>query len=254
MFHKVPYLSTIFFMLFLCGISIAIVCVLKIANIFALFGYHMFKRNYLWLKDVKIFLISFYAYTIILMIYNLVIAYRSTAIVSLNRRSRIYCLDSSLVQKILLVINHLTLITVFGLSMIVTVIVFVFTTLKSLCTDGANVPKTLPLDPYKIGFNPGEIGQLLDLREFAPLIKLRSNETMYLYLQNDSLKTFCDDYVSILYVYNLIFFGASILLFYAMLNIVLTYSFNISRNVTKKKLQELIYLNGNELNELNPKN
>ena len=221
-----------------------------------LFTFYLFIKLFsltLRLKEVQIFLVSFYVYTIFLMGYNLVLACRSTAIVTLNRSSRIYCLDSSLVQKILYLVNHLTLYIMFALTLIVTIIVFTFTILKSLCNEGSNVPKTMPLDPYKIGFNPGEIGQYLDLREFTPLINLRSNETMYLYFQNDRLKILCDDYVSTLYVYNIIFFASQILTIYTMFNIVTTYSFNISRNITKKKLQELYFLNNNELCQLNPK-
>lgn len=254
MFLKVPYLSLIFFMLFLCGVIIDMVCVLKMANIFALLGYDMFKRNYLWLRDLKIFIVSFYAYTILLMAYNLVIAVRCTGIVTvaINRQSRIYCLDSAIVQKILLILNHLTLLATFTLTLAITILTFILTTLKALCIEGSNVPKMLPVDPYKIGFNPGELGQALDMREFTPLVGLRSNETMYLYLKGDKLKTFCDDYVTILYLYNLFFFGASILALYAMFNIVLTFGYNLSRNVTKKKLQELYFLNSSELSELNP--
>ena len=48
MFLKVPYLSIVFYLLFLCGISVSIFCVVKADNIFALFGYDLFKRNYIW--------------------------------------------------------------------------------------------------------------------------------------------------------------------------------------------------------------
>lgn len=251
MFLKTPYISIVFYMMLITGIVINIFSVIKISNIFALFGYDMFLRPCLWLKEVKIFLISFYVYNVLLMTYNLMIGFRSTAIVSLNRTERFYCLDSSIIQKILYLVNHLTFIFTFALTLIVTIIVFIFATLKALCVDGSNVPRTYPLDPYKMGYNPGEIGQYLDLRGFQPLVGLRSNETIYLYFANDRLKRFCDDYVSILYVYNLIFFASSILVVYAMFNIIVTYSFNMSRNCTKKKLQELIFLNSNELSALN---
>lgn len=220
-----------------------------------------FKFNFLIflfvrLRDLKIFVIAYYAYTILLMSYNLIIAFRCTDIVSvsMNRRQRIYCLDSAIVQKILYFVNHLTLMTTFAVTVLITLIIFIFTTLKELCTSGSNVPKMMPLDPYKIGFNPGELGQALDMREFVPLIGLRSNETMYLYLQNDRLKTFCDDYISMLFLFNFINFVASLITLYAMFNIVLTFAFNLSRNVTMKKFQELYFLNSSELSELNPNN
>lgn len=257
MFLKVPYLSIIFYMLFLAGISINIFCVIKASLIFQKFSYDMFKRDYIWLRDLKIFVVAYYAYTILLMTYNLVIAFRCTGIVSVTmnyRRERIYCLDSAIVQKILYFVNHLTLMSTFAVTLFVTLLIFIFTTLKELCTSGSNVPKMMPLDPYKIGISPGELGQALDMREFVPLIGLRSNETMYLYFQNDRLKTFCDDYISMLFLFNLINFIASIITLYAMFNIVLTFGFNLSRNVTKKKLQELYYLHNSELSELQPNN
>lgn len=208
------------------------------------------------LRDLKIFVVAYYAYTILLMSYNLLIAFRCTDIVSvrMNRQQRIYCLDSAIVQKILYFVNHLTLMTTFAVTVFITLLIFIFTTLKELCTSGSNVPKMMPLDPYKIGYNPGELGQALDMREFVPLIGLRSNETMYLYLQNDRLKTFCDDYISMLFLFNFINFVASLFTLYAMFNIVLTFGFNLSRNVTMKKFQELYFLNSSELSELNPNN
>lgn len=186
------------------------------------------------------------------MTYNLVIGFRSTGIVEMKKRHKVYCVDSSLVHKILYFVNHITMIAVFAISVIVSIIAFSVWTLTRLCTDGSNVPKTMPVEGYKVGYNPGEIGQYLDLKEFAPLIHLRNNETIFLYFENDRLKIFCDDYVSMLYLYNLIYFAASMVVIYAFFNMILTYSFNISRNFTKTKCEELFYLsNASEMRTLN---
>lgn len=186
------------------------------------------------------------------MTYNLSVSFRTTGIVTLKKRHKVFCLDSSLVQKILYAVNHLTMLAVFFVSVVVSIITFIFWTLTRLCIDGSNVPKTMPLESFQVGYNPGEIGQHLDLKEFAPLLKLRNNETIFLYFENDRLKTFCDDYVSMLYVYNLIYFAATMVVIYSTYNIMVLYSFNISRNFVKTKYEELIYINKNEMAVLNP--
>lgn len=181
------------------------------------------------------------------MTFNVIVAFRFTDIVAIKQKRPIFCLDSSLVQKILFLVNHLTMLIMFALTSVVTIIMFVFVTLKGLCTDGSNALNIPPEDAFKKGFAPGEIGQFLDLREYSPLIYLRTNETQFLYFKDDRLKMFCDDYVSMLFLYNLFYFISSLVMFYSIYNIIMVSSINLSRYLCTNKLQEIYSLNAHEM-------
>lgn len=222
------------------------------------------RRNKNWLlnrfvpnrlRDLKIVMICFYCYITTVMLFNVIIGFRTSGIVSFrqpkNRRShQIYCLDSQLVHHTLFFVNHISIIVTFTLTLIVSILAFIFTTLHQLCVQGTNVSRLVLLDPYKIGIAPGEIGQLLDLRSFTPLIGLRTNETHYLYLESERLKIFCDDYVSIFYLYNLIYVASSLVTIYSMYNIVNQFGWNLSRKRAAKKMDELYMLRAHEMSEL----
>lgn len=112
-----------------------------------------------------------------------------------------------------------------------------------LCNDGTNVIKSLPRDSYPYNPSPGELGQFLDLREFAPIFKLRSNETQLLHFEKDRLKMLCDDYVSILYLYSIILFVSCLLTIYSTFVIHIIFNGNLKKNITKRYFTELTYYN-----------
>ncbi|XP_046914606.1 uncharacterized protein LOC124495294 [Dermatophagoides farinae] len=260
MFHKFPYGSLIFSMLFICGVSINIYCIIKLTNIYSLFAYDMLKRkDYLWIKDIRINLIVFYAITMMLICYNLVISFRITinsndAIstpITKKKSKRIYCLDSGIIQKIVFAINQLIMVAFFIVTMLIIIEFFVLWTLTHLCTDGSNIMRLMPQDQYKTDRLPGEMGQFLDLREFAPILGLRMNETQFLYFDNDRLKMFCDDYVSISYLYSIIFFISSLITYYSLVQLNILLASNISKDSIRKDFQDVMFLYFNDVALIN---
>ncbi|KAH9516064.1 Neuronal membrane glycoprotein M6-b [Dermatophagoides farinae] len=252
MFHKFPYGSLIFSMLFICGVSINIYCIIKLTNIYSLFAYDM-------IKDIRINLIVFYAITMMLICYNLVISFRITinsndAIstpITKKKSKRIYCLDSGIIQKIVFAINQLIMVAFFIVTMLIIIEFFVLWTLTHLCTDGSNIMRLMPQDQYKTDRLPGEMGQFLDLREFAPILGLRMNETQFLYFDNDRLKMFCDDYVSISYLYSIIFFISSLITYYSLVQLNILLASNISKDSIRKDFQDVMFLYFNDVALIN---
>ncbi|KAH7645842.1 protein yipf6 [Dermatophagoides farinae] len=240
--------------------SINIYCIIKLTNIYSLFAYDMLKRkDYLWIKDIRINLIVFYAITMMLICYNLVISFRITinsndAIstpITKKKSKRIYCLDSGIIQKIVFAINQLIMVAFFIVTMLIIIEFFVLWTLTHLCTDGSNIMRLMPQDQYKTDRLPGEMGQFLDLREFAPILGLRMNETQFLYFDNDRLKMFCDDYVSISYLYSIIFFISSLITYYSLVQLNILLASNISKDSIRKDFQDVMFLYFNDVALIN---
>src|SRR5688500_9703947 len=103
---------------------------------------YKFKRHLVWLKDVRIVLIVFYAYCAVLLFYDLLIAFRTSRPLSMKQmnKSRIYCVDSGIVQKILYAVNHISFLLFTCLTGVVSILFFIIIVLKSLCLYGSRVP------------------------------------------------------------------------------------------------------------------
>lgn len=207
------------------------------------------------IKDIRIGLIVFYVVTMLLICYNLIISFRITinsndaidSPLSKKKSKRIFCLDSGIIQKITFIVNQLFMVTLFTVTMFIIVEFFVLWTLTHLCTDGSNVMRLMPQDQYKSDRLPGQLGQFLDLREFSPILGLRMNETQFLYFENDRLKMFCDDYVSISYLYSIIFFISSIITYYSLVQLNILLSSNISKDSIRKDFQDVMFLYFNDV-------
>ncbi|KAF7488211.1 hypothetical protein SSS_00289 [Sarcoptes scabiei] len=219
--EQCPYGTSIFFIPFVCATAIQIVSIVNLANIFSKFSYDLLKNNYYWIKDLNIILITFSLYCLILGCYDLIVSFRSYTLTSRiasisKRKHHIYCLDSYVIKKIAFVINHLTVCLYFLLTLLIAIKMFVVWIVTKLCLDGSKFMLSMPQNPFNQNQEPGELGQFLDFRQFAPILKLRVNETQLLYFENDRLKMFCDDYVSIFHLYSIFLFITTLIILYSL--------------------------------------
>ena len=155
--------------------------------------------------------------------------------------------------KTVVVVNYLLFYFLVVLTIVVLVILFICYVLTSLCNEGTHliVNPQNPDWPYPTDTRPGQSPQYLDLRQFSPLLALRSNETQFLYFKDDRLKKLCGDYVSALMFHIILCSVGMTLLCAAFVNFLITLSVNWVRISAKQKYAEIMYLNGAEMTAFN---
>ena len=117
--------------------------------------------------------------------------------------------------------------------------------MSQLCSEG----KTLSESNLGNSFTSEirESNYELNLKLFAPILKLKKNETELLLFRDHRLKKLCVDYMSHLYLYIILTFAGFLLLLSGFLNFLINLSVNWARTTTNQKCAELMYINASEM-------
>lgn len=211
------------------------------------------------LSDLKVWYIVLAIVIAVIIVVNLIIGFATTG-KSTGRKASQWrtcgCSRSSTTTcliKTVFVFNYLLFYFLVVLTIVVLLILFICYVLTSLCNEGTHliVNPQNPEWPYPTDTRPGQSTQYLDLRQFSPLLALRSNETQFLYFKDDRLKKLCGDYVSALMFHIILCSIGMGLLSLAFLNFLITLSVNWVRISAKQKYAEIMYLNGAEMTAFN---
>ena len=195
----------------------------------------------------------------IIIVINLLIGFATTGSTARNKgKSCETCGCSSAsattcLIKTVFVVNYLLFCLLILLTIIVLITLFICYVLSNLCNEGAHMIVN-PVNaewPYPSDVRPGQSAQYIDLRQFSPLLALRSNETQFLYFKDDRLKKLCGDYVSALMFYIILCSVGMALMCSAFLNFLINLSVNWVRISAKQKYAEIMYLNGAEMTAFN---
>lgn len=155
---------------------------------------------------------------------------------------------TSCVVKTVFVVNYIIYYLVLAVTLALVVALFICYIMSRLCNEGRYVT----VSTHETGYIPPNINfaennQQIDLRQFAPLMSLRPNETNLLLFQNYRLKKLCIDYMSSLTFYVILGTVGFLLMCCGFMNCLINLSVNWVRISTKQKYAELIYINGAEM-------
>lgn len=252
---RIPYATILSTLISTCGLIIGLAALFDATTILERLTHDLLLRNYLLLNDLKVGYIFVALFIIIVIIFNLVIGFVATdqslyQAVDLPGHHRgnsrnccaVTCLKNSTAICLLqtfLAFNYI----IYYVLLIITIISFIalYTAYIAgvLCTQAPAV--NMVLDAHsKL---PNENDKLLDLRQFAPVIGLSSNETQLLYFRGQRLQKLCTDFVSKL-TFHVILCAIGFLLACAgFVNYLINFSVNSAKLSTKQKFNELMYLN-----------
>jgi len=104
---------------------------------------------------------------------------------------------TSCVVRSIFVLNYVIYYLIIAVTLALVIALFVCYVMSRLCNEGRYVT----VSTHETGFTPltsnvAEADQQIDLRQFAPLLHLRSNETNLLLFRDYRLKKLCIDYMS----------------------------------------------------------
>lgn len=234
---RIPYATIVSTLISTCGLAIGLMALYDATNILEHLTINLLKRNNLLLNDLKVGYIFVALFIIIVIIFNLAIGFVATdQSLDSPSRSRFKSSSAIVVLHCFLAFNYI----IYYLLLVITIISFIalYTNciLKILCTQAP-------------GYNwPTDDAQVLDLRQFAPVIGVQHNDSMLLYLRGPRLQSFCTDYVAKIHLHVILcsigFFSACA----GFVNYLINFSANSAKLSTKQKIAELIYLNS----ELSP--
>lgn len=257
---RIPYATVLSTLISTCGLIIGLAALFDTTSILERFTLELLQRNYLLLNDLKVAYIFVALFIIVIIIFNLVIGFVATdqslyrAIETNERNSgccAVTCIKSSTAICLLqtfLAFNYIIYYVLLAMTIISFIALYTTWIASALCLEAPNVNAVLDVHS-KI---PTEDSKLLDLRQFAPVIGLRSNETQLLYFQGQRLQRLCNDYVSKL-LFHLILCTIGFLLACAgFVNYLINFSVNSAKLSIKRKFTELAYLNS-ELSPLDGK-
>lgn len=153
------------------------------------------------------------------------------------------------VVKWIFVINYVVTMILFVTTVIFLIALFLCYIMTRLCNEGRFVTAS----SYERGYIPPNVDfaesdqQQIDMRQCAPILNLRSNETHLLIFQGHRLKKLCVDYMANLNFYTILSSIGFILMFTGFINYLINLSVNWARLSTKQKYAELVYINGAEM-------
>lgn len=167
-----------------------------------------------------------------------------------------YCSRNSTTNcliRFIALLNQLIFVLIFVIFILFTLITFTLYILRTLCNSvqiSNELEKTF--DNTTTSTEQYQQSHSINLRPFANLLELQSNETNLLVFEDIRLKTLCRDYISTLILYDLISFLGIFLLFIGFYCYSINLTVNRIRIATYKKYTELLYLsNCTEMNAFN---
>lgn len=250
---RIPYATILSTLIATCGLIIGLAALLDSTTILERFSADLLKRNYLFLNDLKLAYVFVALFIVIVIIINLIIGFIATdqsiyrLLESPGRRQRsgcceVNCMKASTTSSILqtfLAFNYV----IYFLLLLATILSFIGLYTSYIATVLCNESPGINLDTIAHSKLPTEDNKLLDLRQFAPLINLKSNETELLYFQGQRFQRLCSDYVSKLTFHIVLCTIGFLLACSGFLTYLINFSVNAAKLNTKQKFSELIYLN-----------
>lgn len=204
------------------------------------------------LNDLKVVYVICAAVIGVLVATNLTIGFATTGRGEKAGRGGCKCGRGSAtgcVVKSVFVINYTVTMILFVTTVLFLIALFLCYIMTRLCNEGRFVTAS----SYDRGYIPPNIDfgesdqQQIDMRQFAPILNLRSNETHLLIFQSHRLKKLCVDYMANLNFYTILSSLGFILIFIGFINYLINLSVNWARLSTKQKYAELVYINGAEM-------
>ncbi|KAI1287611.1 hypothetical protein HDE_09908 [Halotydeus destructor] len=250
---KIPYGTITASLMATCGLVISTLALMHSTSITHRIFYELLHRNLLWFNDLKVVLVIFAAIIGVIIMVNVMVGFATTGKGDEMRSSGCRCCctrgsATSCVVKFVFAINYIIYYIVFIITMSLVIGLFVCYIMSRLCNDG----RYATVSTHETGFvqpniNPAENEQQIDLRQFSPLIGLRSNETNLLLFKDYRLKKLCIDYMGSLNFYVILGSIGYCLMCIGFMNYLINLSINWVRISTKQKYAELIYINGAEM-------
>lgn len=206
---------------------------------------------------MKVWYIVFSVFTSIIILIDLLIGFATTGRNHAAKRGTcLFCgctrtSTTTFIIKSVLVVNYILFYFLLILTLAVFIVLSLCYLLTNLCNEGTKVYVRQCEWPFQTDTNAGVSSQYIDLRQFSPLLTLRSNETEFLYFKGDRLKKLCGDYVSALMFYIILCSIGLFLLSSGFVNFLMNLSVNWARTSTKQKYKEILYLNGAEMTAFN---
>lgn len=255
---RIPYATILSTLISTCGLIIGLTALFDATTILERFSHDLLLRNFVFLNDLKVGYVFVALFIIIIIIFNLVIGFVATD-QSLYRavdtpRSRspksccaVSCLKSSTAVCLLqtfLAFNYIIYYVLFLITIISFIALYTSYIATILCNEAPainavrDVHANIPNEDYK----------LLDLRQFAPVIGLKSNETQLLYFTGTRLQRLCMDYVTKLNLHVILCTIGFLVSCAGFVNYLINFSVNSAKLSTKQKFSEVLYLNA----ELSP--
>lgn len=253
---RIPYATILSTLISTCGLIIGLAALFDATSILERFSHDLLQRNYILLNDLKVGYIFAALFIIIVIIFNLVIGFVATdqslyRAVDNPNRSRgccaVTCLKSSTAVCLLqtfLAFNYL----IYYLLLLMTIISFLGLYTSYIATVLCNEAPAVNLIIDSHSKLPNEDDKLLDLRQFGPVLGLRSNETQLLYFKGQRFQKLCIDYVQKLNFHVILCTIGFLLACAGFVNYLINFSVNSAKLSTKQKFIELTYLN----NEISP--
>lgn len=258
---RIPYATILSTLISTCGLIIGLTALFDATTIVERFTHDLLLKNYIFLNDLKVAYVFVALFIIIIIIFNLVIGFVATdqslyqAVDSPRTRSKgccaVSCLKSSTAVCLLqtfLAFNYVIYYVLFMITIISFIALYTSYVSTILCNEAPainavrDVHANIPTEDHK----------LLDLRQFAPVIGLKSNETQLLYFQGPRLQRLCMDYVTKLNFHVILCTIGFLLSCAGFVNYLINFSVNSAKLSTKQKFSELLYLNS-ELSPFNGK-
>lgn len=248
---RIPYATIISTLISTCGLIIGLAALFDATTVLERFSHDLLQRNYLFLNDLKVIYIFVALFIIIVIFFNLVVGFVATD-QSIYRAADtgestggccgVTCLRSSTAVCLLqtfLAFNYIIYYVLLFITIISCISMFSSWVLMNLCVRGPDM--NLVTDVHSR--IPTELDQVLDLRQFAPIINLPNNETDLLYFKGQRLQRLCSDHNE-KFKFNVTLCTLGFLLACAgFVNYLINFSVNSAKLSTKQKFIELIYLN-----------
>lgn len=252
---RIPYATILSTLISTCGLIIGLAALFDATTIVERFSTDLLLRNYIFLNDFKVGYVFAALFIIIIIVFNLVIGFIATdqslyrTIESphsprANRGSccQVSCLKSSTAICLLqtfLALNYVIYYVLF----LITILSFIGLFTAYVSTILCNQAPLINLNTEAHGKIPLENEKVIDMRQFAPVIGLRNNETELLYFQGQRYQRLCHDYVT-KFNFHIILCTIGFLLASAgFVNYLINFSVNSAKISTKQKFSELVYLN-----------
>lgn len=257
---RIPYATILSTLISTCGLIIGLAALYDATSVVERFSLDLLQRNYLFLNDLKVGYIFGALFIIIVIVFNLVIGFVAAdqsvyrSVESPGYRSgggrgghrngccAVSCFKSSTAICLLqtfLAFNYV----IYYVLLLITILSFIALYTSMIATILCNEAPAINLNIEAHSKLPTEDNKLLDLRQFAPVINLKQNETELLYFRGPRFQRLCADHVS-KFNFHIILCTAGFLLACAgFVNYLINFSVNLAKLSTKQKFSELIYLN-----------
>lgn len=267
---RIPYATILSTLISTCGLIIGLAALFDATTILEKFTLELLERNFVFFNDLKVGYIFVALFIIIVIIFNLVIGFVATDqsvyketdptlnnangmingpnnLHGHNRRRKqdccaVTCLKSSTAVFLLqtfLAFNYI----IYYVLLLITIVSFIALYTSYVATILCNEGTLVNLNAYNHSKIPGEDEKLLDLRQFAPVIGLKWNETQLLEFRGARLQKLCSDYVTKLGFHVILSTIGFMLACAGFVNYLINFSVNSAKLSTKQKFTELLYLN-----------